>query len=200
MHLCCQRKRLNTAAQGRAAEPAPNLAVSLLLTPPLLFPSSPTVQVTQGPRGHSEEGHHSGWPPCQEEILLWLTVVPHPQPACPCPWSPSASSPSKPKVMWVFEPALGLLCSNTWQGPLCLALVGDLLPLMEGNTCSQEGYFFCISNLLPLLFYTPIPTPFSPPPMWFSERKEQMGFSRKVTTCLLHLPSPLSIPSGVSAL
>lgn len=57
--------------------PAPKLAVSLLLTLSLLFLSSPTVQVTQGARGHSKEGHHSGWPPCQEEILLWLTVALH---------------------------------------------------------------------------------------------------------------------------
>lgn len=61
-----------------------------------------------------------------------------------------------------------------------------------------------------LFLYLEICSPFSstpqypllstPPPMWFSERKEQMGFSRRVTTCLLHLPSPLSMPSGGSVL
>lgn len=107
----------------RSTGQAPSLAISLLLTPFRLFPSSPTVQVTQGTRGHSEEGHHSGRPPCQEEILLRLTVASHPQPACPCPRSPSASSPSKLQVMWLLESALGLLCSNTQQGLLWLALV-----------------------------------------------------------------------------
>lgn len=162
---------------------------------------APPGQVTQGARGHSEKRHHSGWPPCEEEILLWLTVVSHPQPACPCPRSPSASSPSKPKVTWLLESALGFLCSNTWQGPLWLALVGDLPPLMEGSTRSQEGCFFCILKSVPLSLLHPNTHFFPPPPpMWFSERKEQMGFSRKVTTCLLHLPSPLSMPSGGSAL
>lgn len=45
----------------------------LRLTLSLLLPHPHTAQVTQGARGHSEEGHHSGWPPSQEEILLCLT-------------------------------------------------------------------------------------------------------------------------------
>lgn len=103
----------------------------------------------------------------------------------------------KAKVTWLLEPALGLLCSNTWQGPSCLVLVGDLPPLMGGGTCSQKAVFLYLKDL----FYTPIPTP-SPPPMCFHEGKEQeqMGFSSKVTTCLQHFPSPHCMPLGVAAL
>lgn len=155
---------------------------------------APPGQVTQGARGHSEKGHHSGWPPCEEEILLWLTVVSHPQPACPCPRSPSASSPSKPKVTWLLESALGLLCSNTWQGPLWLALVGDLPPLMEGSTRSQEGCFFCILKSVPLSLLHPNTHFFPPLQCGFLKERSRWAFPEKspraFSTSLLLSPCP----------
>lgn len=133
----------------------------------LLLPSSATVQVTQGARGHGEEGRNPGWPPCQEEILLWLTVVCNPQPACPGPQSPSASSPSKPKVAWLPESALGLLSSNTRQGPPWLALCRWLASPI-GRKRLQPGrlLFLCLEICSP--FSSTPQYPLLPPPNHFS--------------------------------
>lgn len=79
--------------------------------------------------------------------------------------------------------------------PLCLSAA--CLYASAGSHPPGRAALGASWRLLSLLSLDPMPKPFIYlffPPAWFPGREKQMGFSRKATTCLLHLPFPPPCP------
>lgn len=134
------------------------------------IPSLP--QDPQGARRHSEGGHHSGCPPCQEKILLWLKGTPWPHP-------PGLAHRAH------LNPARGSHHSQSRP----LSLTGICLPQRKGSTSTQESCSWSTLVFpLPSFSRFQMPIPFLPFPhlqLGFLG-KETDGFSQRSH----HMPSP----------